>query len=169
MTKCYQFKKDNEWYTFEKDVKLIYSLIPKNKTIWCPFDTEQSAFVKIGKKMGFNIIHTHLESEYNFYEYEPKQHYDYIISNPPFSEKKLTIERLNKLGKPFIMIYGIQCFNSGGFTRELKNTKQLTMWFICKRLKFHKGIENNKLPSPTFSSMLIGSQITDKQIIILEG
>ncbi len=63
------------------------------------------------------------------------------------------MKRLVELNKPFALIFGIQCFSSGSFTRELNRVKNLQMMFLCKRLKFHKGIELDKAPTPSFHSM----------------
>lgn len=58
-------------------------------TIWCPFDLESSAYVKEFLKAGFNVIHSHIDEGKNFFFYEPEEDYDVIISNPPFSQKKI--------------------------------------------------------------------------------
>ena len=122
MKQCYQFNNDNEYYTFKKDVENFLKNvdIPKDKVIWCPFDKENSAFVNVFKAHGYKVIYTHIDYNQNFLAIEPNEHYDMIISNPPFRDKALFLKRLNQLNKPFAMIYGIQCFNSGGFVRELK-------------------------------------------------
>lgn len=170
MKQCYQFNKDNEYYTFKRDVENFLNNvnIPKDKIIWCPFDTENSAFVKVLREREYKVINTHISNNQDFYNYEPKEHYDIILSNPPFNNKYKTIKRLVELNKPFAMIYGIQCFSSGSFTRELKNVSNLQMLFLCKRIKFHKDIENDKLPNPTFHSMWICNDILDTKIKIIE-
>lgn len=170
MKQCYQFKEDNEYYTFKKDVEnfLDNVNISKDKIIWCPFDTDDSAFVKVLREREYKVINTHISTGQDFYDYEPKEHYDIILSNPPFKGKAKTIERLIKLNKPFAMIYGIQCFNSGGFTRLLNNVNNLEMLFLCKRLKFHKGVEDNKVPSPTFHSMWICNDLLGTKIKIID-
>ena len=43
--------------------------------------------------------------------YEPKEEYDYIISNPPFSRKLEVLERLYDIGKPFAMVLGLPILN----------------------------------------------------------
>ncbi|WP_300350176.1 hypothetical protein [Clostridium sp.] len=155
MEQCYLFKEDNEYYTFEKDVKSFIDNIhiPKDKVIWCPFDKKESAFVKVLSENGYKVIYSHIDHNQDFFEYEPQEHYDFIISNPPFKGKANIIRRLKELNKPFAMIFGIQCFNSGGFVRELKSIEDLKMIFLVKRMKFHKGVEDPKLPQPTFHSM----------------
>lgn len=166
----YAMKEDNEYYTFRKDVKnfLDNVSIPKDKIIWCPFDTDNSAFVSVLKENGYQVINTHIDNGEDFYLYEPLEHYDIILSNPPFNGKSKTLKRLIELNKPFGMIYGIQCFNSGGFVRELNNVKNIQMLFLCKRIKYHKGIEDDKLPSPTFHSMWICNDLLDTKIKIIE-
>ena len=56
-------------------------------TIWCPFDEADSNYVKIFKKEGYNVIHSHINDNKNFFYWEPQEQYDVIISNPPFSIK----------------------------------------------------------------------------------
>ena len=46
---------NDEFYTPEYAILPIIKYIPKNSTIWCPFDTDNSLFVKLFKKNGFNV------------------------------------------------------------------------------------------------------------------
>ena len=55
------------------------------KTIWCPFDEEWSAYVRTFREEGLNVIRSSLSDGKDFFEYEPDEPYDVIISNPPFS------------------------------------------------------------------------------------
>jgi len=171
--KQWQFKNDDEWYTFKKDVKrfLDHIKIPKNKIIWCPFDNNSSAFPIVLKEEGYKVIISHIFNDQDFYTYEPKEKYDIIMSNPPFKGKANVIDRLLHLDKPFALIFGIQCFSSGGFNLRLSLFNNLKMVFIQKRMKFHKGIEDPKLPSPTFHSMWICNEIEnlDKISFIIDS
>ena len=65
-------------------VKYIKMFNP-NAVIWCPFDMPHSEYVKVFEQAGFKVIHSHIDEEKNFFFYEPDEHYDIIISNPPFS------------------------------------------------------------------------------------
>lgn len=170
MNKIWQFKNDNEYYTFKKDVQYFIDNIniDRNKIIWLPFDTENSAFFKVLVENGYHVIASHIKHGYDFYEFEPPR-YDLILSNPPFYGKANIIKRLKQLNKPFALIFGIQAFNSGGFIRELRDIENLEMVFLCKRMKFHKGVEDPKLPQPTFHSMWICRDVVGKNITILEG
>lgn len=94
----------DEVYTPFYAVEPLLEFVGKDKTIWCPFDEEWSAFVQTFRSNGNKVINTHLESGQDFFTYEPKEDYDLIISNPPFSKKDEILERLYKLGKPFCML-----------------------------------------------------------------
>lgn len=97
-------KNNDELYTPRILVEPIIEFIPKGSTIWCPFDTENSEFVIVLKEHGFKVIHSHIWEGKDFFNYEPTEHYDYIISNPPFSLKLDVFKRLVKLGKPFAVL-----------------------------------------------------------------
>ena len=49
--------------------------------VWCPFDLEESEYVKIFQNEGYQVIHSHIDEGKNFFFYEPDE-YDIIISNP---------------------------------------------------------------------------------------
>lgn len=164
---------DDEWYTQEKDIKYFLEnfKIDKKKTIWCPFDTQQSNFVIVLKSLGYKVIYSHIDNGQDFYKYEPIENYDLIISNPPFRNKANIIKRLQELNKPFALIFGVQCFNSGGFVSELQKLKNLELVFLTKRIKFLKNYKQDlkNIPQPTFHSLWICSGITNKPLSILEG
>ena len=173
MTKWdFSFAIDNEWYTYKKDVRefLILSKITKDKIIWLPFDTEESAFYIVLKELGYKFIHSHISIGKDFYDYEPREHYDLILSNPPFKNKVNLLIRLKELNKPFALIFGTQCFNSGGFTRLLNTIPNLEMVFMVRRLKFHKGIENEKKDKAgNFHSIWLCSNIIGQAITIFDN
>ena len=113
-------KTDNqsdEVYTPSYAVKPIIKYIPKGAIIWCPLDKNDSAYVIELRNAGFNVIATHKEDGYDFFNYEPQDKYDIIISNPPFSQKDNILRRLIELDKPFAVLLplpslqGIKRFN----------------------------------------------------------
>lgn len=105
------FNEKDEYYTPRVLVEPILNYIKPNSTIWCPFDTEDSEFVSCFRENGHKVICTHIWNGQDFFEYEPEEDYDYIISNPPFTKKLEVFDRLYKIGKPFAMICGLPILN----------------------------------------------------------
>lgn len=93
----------NERYTPRYAVVPIIKYLPKDKIIWCPFDTANSEFVIALREVGFKVEYSHIVTGQNFFEYKPKQ-WDIIVSNPPFSGKKQIFERCLSFGKPFALL-----------------------------------------------------------------
>jgi type I restriction-modification system DNA methylase subunit len=136
------WNRKDEYYTPQILVEPILKYIPDNSTIWCPFDTNQSEFVLILKEAGHNVIYSHLWYGQDFFEYEPDEPYDYIISNPPFSLKKRILERLYKLDKPFAMIMGLPILNYqeiGNFFYEKQSEDKWLQLLIVDKKVSYKG------------------------------
>lgn len=98
--------------------------------VWCPFDTEESYYVKLLRKNGFTVIATHIDNGENFFYYEPAE-YDVIVSNPPFSIKDDIIKRLYELNKPYAMLLPIP---------SLQGQKRFPYMKDCQALIFDKRI-----------------------------
>lgn len=81
----------------------ILKYISKDWVVWCPFDTEESNFVKLISKQN-KVIYSHISEGKDFYNYEPSEHWDCIISNPPFTNKRKIFERALSFNKPFALI-----------------------------------------------------------------
>ena len=96
-------RNDNELYTPFYVVDQISKYLPKNKTIWCPFDEEWSAFYVRLKELGYSVIRSSLADGKNFFDFEPDE-WDIIVSNPPFSIKDQVIQRLYSFQKPFAIL-----------------------------------------------------------------
>ena len=103
--------KNDERYTPPILVYPILDYIKANSTVWCPFDTAESEFVRVLTEAGHKVIYSHIANGEDFFEYYPTTDFDYIISNPPFSKKLEVLERLYKIGKPFAMLMNIECLN----------------------------------------------------------
>ena len=126
----------DEYYTPRILVNPILKYVPKEATIWCPFDTENSEFVLVFNERGNKVIHSHIWEGKDFFKHEPED-YDYIISNPPFTRKLEVFERLYKLGKPFAMIMGLPILNYqevGNFFYNLDEDLQLLV--VDKKVSF---------------------------------
>jgi len=130
-----QFNKKDEYYTPKILVLPIIKYVKKNSIVWCPFDTENSEFVIELKNAGHKVIYSHIWLGQDFFEYEPDEHYDYIISNPPFTRKLEVLERLYKLDKPFAIILGLPILNYqqiGNFFLD----KDLQLLIVDKKVSF---------------------------------
>jgi hypothetical protein len=102
----------DEWFTPKEIVLKCYEILdPKSRSvILCPFDSQESYFVKIGQEQGHKVIFgitDFLEKDYEF---------DYLITNPPFSIKDRVIERVFRLGKPATMVLPLDTL--GGVKRH---------------------------------------------------
>jgi hypothetical protein len=120
-----KFNLKDEYYTPPILVEPILKYIENDSVIWCPFDTDDSEFVIALRNKGCKVIATHIWSGQDFFEYEPSEKYDYIISNPPFSCKLKVLERLYKLDKPFAMLMGL----------PILNYQEIGQFFIGKQLQ----------------------------------
>ena len=83
----YSKGKNDEYYTLDYGVKPILKYIPNDWTVWCPFDTEESEFVKQIRKNGNKVIHSHIMYGQDFYKYEPEEEWEprlHDLLKPPF-------------------------------------------------------------------------------------
>jgi hypothetical protein len=143
---------NDENYTPAYAVKPILKYIPKDATVWCPFDTENSEFVKLINTNGNEVIYSHINTGGDFFEFQPKHHWDMIISNPPFSNKKLYFERALSFNKPFALLMTVVWLNDSTPKKIFfEQNKQMQLLLFNKRIKFKNPTnrENNKI---TFSS-----------------
>ena len=69
----HQFKQNkyDEYYTPKYAVNPILEFIPTDTTIWCPFDTANSNYVKLREKRGNKVIYSHIDDGKDFFVYEP--------------------------------------------------------------------------------------------------
>lgn len=130
-----KFNEKDEYYTPPCLVKPIVDYLKPNSTIWCPFDTDKSEFVKIFKENGHRVIYSHIWYGQDFFKYKPKNDYDYIISNPPFTRKLEVFKRLYEIGKPFAMICGLPILNYQEIG-EFFVGKDLQLLIVDKKVSF---------------------------------
>ena len=133
----YKFNKNDEYYTPSYAVYPIIKYIKPNSIIWCPFDKEDSQFVRVLKQQGFNVIYGHIGTGQDIFEVEvPKC--DYIISNPPYSLKGDIFKRLYEIGKPFAMLINFQgIFDHKDRFEMFKNNKVEMLW-LSPRVNYIK-------------------------------
>ena len=131
----------NECYTrkceSEKLVNFLNLYDLKNKTIWCPFDTENSNIVVVLKENNYNVIFTHIDLGQDFLNFNPQFEFDIIISNPPFSKRTKFFNKLNSYNKPYIMLQPIMFFNNNSMIRGLiKDSNRYRFLLPNNRMRF---------------------------------
>lgn len=127
-------KASDEVFTPKYAVLPLVKYIPNGSTIWCPFDTLESEYVKVFTENGYKVIHSHIDEGKNFFEYEPKE-YDIIISNPPFSIKDDIIKHLYELDKPYAMLLPIPTLQGQKRFKYMKDGLQILSF--NKRINFY--------------------------------
>ena len=155
---------NDECYTQDVAVYPILKYIPENAVVWCPFDKpEISQFVKQISETN-KVIASHIDTGQDFFEWQPEEHWDVIISNPPFTNKRLFFERALSFGKPFAMIMSNTWLNDSA-PAQLFRDKDLQLLMFDRRMKFDmaNGQPNNKI---TFSSSYYCWNFLPKQIIM---
>lgn len=159
--------KNDEFYTPVQAITPIIKYLKQHSKIWCPFDTEQSNFVKLLKEQGFEVVYTHIQNNEDFFNLDVDC--DYIISNPPYSLKTEVLDRLFNLNKPFAMLVGVVgLFESKKRFNMFKNNNFEIMYFD-KRISYFKDYQEQK-PSlnPPFSSVYVCHNVLDKPIVFEE-
>lgn len=157
--------KNDEFYTPQYAVMPILKYVPKHSVIWCPFDTEDSWFVKEFQSFGHRVIFTHISFGQDFFNIEPPE-CDYIISNPPYSLKTEVFERLFFLGVPFAMLVGVVGLFESRKRFNLFATHQFEIMYLSKRVSYLKEAYDTK-PSlnPPFSSVYLCSGMLPSSIV----
>lgn len=161
----YSTGKNDECLTLSYAVLPIIKYIPKGKIIWCPFDKEDSEFVKCLVLAGFDVIFSHIDYGQDFYTYEPQDQWDIIISNPPFTNKRKIFERAMSFNKPFALVMSNTWLNDSAPKKIfLDSNKQLQLLLFDKRMLFENNGEIGK--KITFSSSYYCYNFLPKDLII---
>jgi len=154
----------DEMYTPFYAVDNLIKYIKSDLVVWCPFDKEWSAFVVKLKENGNVVINTHIESGYDFFDYEPEK-YDLIISNPPFSKKDEVLKRLYELNKPFAILLPLNSLQRKSIIDFYSKGLQILSFDL--RCDFHNAnsLQEPKKGTP-FASAYFCRNILPKDLII---
>ena len=158
----YNFNKNDEYYTPSYAVYPIIKYIKPNSTIWCPFDKEESNYVKIFRENGFNVIHGHIETGQDFFNVDVPE-CDYIISNPPYSLKGEIFKKLYEIEKPFAMLINFQGIFDHKERFSLFKNNRVEMLWLSPRVNFIKQGEYKASGVP-FQSGYLCSGVFDNQL-----
>lgn len=157
--------KNDECYTLSYGVEPIIKYVPKNAVVWCPFDKENSEFVQQIVANGNKVICSHIDNGQDFYSFEPDEHWDVIVSNPPFTGKKKIFERALDLGKPFALICSATWFNDAAPVQIfLERNREMQILMFDYRMRFlNSGVIDNKI---NFKSVYLYCDFLPRQIIL---
>jgi len=156
--------KNDEFYTPAYAIEPILKYIPKNSTIWCPFDTEESLYVQIFKDRSHNVIATHISNNQDFFTLDIQC--DFIISNPPYSLKSEVFEHLFSLKKPFAMLVGVVGIFESKKRFNLFENNSFEIMYLNKRVSYFENYQDVKpLKNPPFSSVYLTSNMLPEKII----
>jgi len=124
--------KNDEWYTTEETVALMYKLLNpvKGSRLICPFDTDASNFVKYGEAHKYEILYNMQDWLINDYEY------DYLITNPPYSIKDLVIEKCLQSGKPSALVLPIDSLSGKKRHSLYKQYGYPTVYIPTRRINY---------------------------------
>ena len=160
----------DEQLTPRKTVEILLPYIThlKNKIIWCPFDKEDSNFVKVLTENGYNVTYSHIEYGQDFFKYEPDE-WDVIISNPPYTNKRAFWERCLGFGKPFTLLLPLNILSDSVINTTMKGKEDdFCLLIPSRRTKFYNAITKQVGNSPTFKASYFGYKIFEKPIILAD-
>lgn len=156
----------DEVFTPAYAVEPVLKYLKSGTVIWCPFDMPDSAYVQVFQEHGYKVIASHIDTGENFFYYEPKEHYDVIISNPPFSIKDDILKRLAELGKPFAVLFPIPTLQGQARFPYLKDIQYLG---FDKRINYYMNKNYTEVQrGVSFGSCYLCRDFLPKDLIIEE-
>lgn len=160
---------NDEFYTPAYAVEAILPYIRPGAVVWCPFDTEESLFVKLLRERGCDVVIGHIETGQDFFKTDPPPGCSYIVSNPPYSRKGEVLRRLFDLGVPFAMLVGVVGLFESQARFEMFRDNDFEILYLSRRVAYFKNYADPK-PSlnPPFSSVYVCHHILPKQICFAE-
>lgn len=165
MDKFYRnLKTDDEYYTPEYAVEIIKPYVKPKSKIWCPFDKNESNYVSVFRRGGYEVVNSHIEYGQDFFDMEVPTDIDYIISNPPYSKKDEVYKRLFEIGKPFAMLINVQGFCDSKIRSYLFAKYGVQIMYIYPRVNYIKDGVQTK--GNAFQSGYICYQMLPKDLMI---
>ena len=157
----------DEFYTPLYAVQPITAFIKPHSVVWCPFDTEQSFFVKELRRLGHEVVPTHKDTGYDFFN--TAMDCDYIVSNPPYSLKTEVLQRLFEMGKPFAMLVGVVGLFESQKRFEMFRDNEFEILYMNRRISYFEDYTDEKPKlNPPFSSVYVTSKMLPKKIMFAE-
>jgi hypothetical protein len=148
----------DEYYTLRETAEIIADhIIRVPLKVWCPFNDQESVWVDVLKERGFDVVATGGD----FFETDPPQGVQCIISNPPFSRKKAVLERIKALNLRFVLILPIQWLNDGV---PLEYGRQLMLFRQRMHFNTPEGIKNK----PRANCFVLSDGLLKRDLIFID-
>jgi hypothetical protein len=151
----------DEWYTTQDVVDIAIKLLDPepNSLILCPFDSENSLFVKTLEAMEHTVIYgidDFIEGQFRLC--------DYIITNPPFSIKDKVIQKVYEYGLKSVLVMPLDAL--GGVKRHnmYKEYGYPSVYIPSRRISYI-GAEENVIKGPSFHSIILSFNQGDPELI----
>lgn len=164
--------KNDEFYTPLYGVKPIEKYLKRNSKVWCPFDLQDSYFVKYLEHKGHEVLATHIDRGEDFFELiesEILEWSDCIVSNPPYSLKTEVLQSLFESEKPFAMLLGVVGLFESQKRFEMFRDNPFEVMYLNRRVSYMKDYESGKTAlNPPFSSVYLTSRLLPEKIIFEE-
>ncbi len=149
---------------FQTPPEALYPLYPYLKKEWVIWEcAEGEGYLTKGlESEGFSVIGSDILSGRDFLTWQP-DHFDCIITNPPFSFKQEFLTRAYSLGKPFAFLLPLTTFETTK-RQSLFRTYGLEVVLFDKRINFviSNKVQDSKswFATAWFTNWLdIGSQL----------
>lgn len=162
---------NDEFYTPMYAIEPLLPYLKPESNIWCPFDTEDSLFVKRLRDEGHTVFATHIDSGVDFFDIpaEKLKRADYVISNPPYSLKQKVFARLFEVGVPFAMLVGVVGLFESQARFEMFRDNKFEIMYLNRRVSYYKDYADEKPAlNPPFSSVYVCSGVLPQQIVFEE-
>ena len=134
------------------------------KHILCPFDKQESSFVKVLTEQGFNVTYSHIDTGTDFFEIDNLSDYDAVVSNPPFSKRQQIFQKLFEANIPFALIINFNGLFDAKSRWEMFRNNKFELLIPCGRMHFFNDECTSN--SPNFQSIYVCSKMLPKQIVL---
>ncbi len=111
----------------------LFQYLPQAWTIWEPACGEKYLADRLEKK-GFDVVATDILTGHNYLEWEPN-HYDCVITNPPFSLKQQFLKTAYQRGRPFAFLLPISALETAS-RQHLYQKYGLELILFDRRIEF---------------------------------